>query len=646
MGSLLLRFTGFLFFLLAGTLWGQVADDFEGDGPLLGYTTNNPNSLPDVARVGGRYRANLVDNTNEITLHYHNDQGRLDAKLVSFPFTYIARNIGIGTQTDSQTAPNGPNRLFQFCGVQVHVADLNSRNSSHVVVGHRGFTKFTVEGKNTNNGNSTVNDDGANVLPLGRADIKVEGTESRELIVSWQNPNLTGDPGNDNFQLYNGTGDLPGPTPSYGEQVYIGLITYTFGSSSVPFVGTCDSIEFNGSGGGSSKIDPIITWNDPAPIVVGAVLGTTQLNATANVPGTFVYSPPSGSLLSVGTGQTLTVTFTPSDTASYNVVEATVVIDVIAAQKEDPVISWASPSPIVYGTPLAQLQLNATANVPGTFVYDPPVGALLSAGSAQTLSVTFTPNDTGVYNEAEATVSLDVNPANLELTAPSLIKTYGAPVPEIVVQAEGLVAGDTLEDLSVPPAVSMEASVSSVPGEYPITLSGASDPDYSISYGAGSLTIVPAPLTLQADSHRRLAGWPNPELTVSGNGFVLGQSLADLESLPLLATDAELGSPVGEYAISVSGALDSRYEISYVAGVLEVVSAAPTIRLGLDDERRAVIEIRASASSNLRVELSEDLVNWEIVGEVQTDASGNGTVVVSDELNGQQTIFVRLSESG
>ena len=232
-----------LLLTLPGTGWAQ-SDDFDGDGPLVGYTTNNPSSLPDVQRVAGRYRANLTDNTDNVTLHFNQSQGRLDAKLVRFPFVYIARNIGIGTQADSQTAPAPNGNPYIFSGIQVHVTDLGVRNSSHVVVGHRGSTHFTIEGKNTVGGSSSVNDDGFGVLPLGRADIRIEGTAERTLIVSWQSPNLTQDPGDDSFQLYRGTGTLPGQAPVYGEAVYIGLITYAFELGGVPFVGTCDGVEF------------------------------------------------------------------------------------------------------------------------------------------------------------------------------------------------------------------------------------------------------------------------------------------------------------------------------------------------------------------------------------------------------------------
>jgi hypothetical protein len=72
-------------------------------------------------------------------------------------------------------------------------------------------------------------------------------------------------------------------------------------------------------------------WAAPAPIVSGTPLSATQLNAAASVAGTFTYTPPSGTVLGVGTGQPLSVTFTPSDLANYTAATATVAIDVTSA---------------------------------------------------------------------------------------------------------------------------------------------------------------------------------------------------------------------------------------------------------------------------------------------------------------------------
>ena len=38
---------------------------------------------------------------------------------------------------------------------------------------------------------------------------------------------------------------LPGQAPDYPNAVYVGLITYAFGTNGVPFVGTADAIEDN-----------------------------------------------------------------------------------------------------------------------------------------------------------------------------------------------------------------------------------------------------------------------------------------------------------------------------------------------------------------------------------------------------------------
>ncbi len=221
-------------------------ESFEGNGILTNFAINNGSALPDIGKASGRYRANLEDNSDNITLHFNSSQGRLDAWLTRFPFEYTARNIGIGTQQDSQQTHPYTNNAFNFAGVQVHVADLNSANSSHIVVGHRGNSaSYTVEGKNTVDGVSSVNDIGSNMVPDARADIRIVGSASGTLVVYWQLPNLNYSVDPDNWILYNGTGQLPGAAPVYGpagSNVYIGLITYAYGSTGIPFVGTVDSV--------------------------------------------------------------------------------------------------------------------------------------------------------------------------------------------------------------------------------------------------------------------------------------------------------------------------------------------------------------------------------------------------------------------
>jgi len=74
---------------------------------------------------------------------------------------------------------------------------------------------------------------------------------------------------------------------------------------------------------------PTLTWTNPADILAGTPLGSAQLNATASVAGTFSYNPAAGTFLQAGSGQTLSVVFTPADTSSYASAHATVAINVL-----------------------------------------------------------------------------------------------------------------------------------------------------------------------------------------------------------------------------------------------------------------------------------------------------------------------------
>jgi hypothetical protein len=76
------------------------------------------------------------------------------------------------------------------------------------------------------------------------------------------------------------------------------------------------------------KATPTITWANPAQILFGTSLSSTQLNATAPIAGTFAYTPPSGTVLQPGNGQTLSVVFSPTNTTDYNSATKSVLINV------------------------------------------------------------------------------------------------------------------------------------------------------------------------------------------------------------------------------------------------------------------------------------------------------------------------------
>lgn len=94
------------------------------------------------------------------------------------------------------------------------------------------------------------------------------------------------------------------------------------GSYQISYVGAADGFTV-------TKATPQITWNNPDAITWGTPLSATQLDATASVPGTFTYTPPAGTVLGPGTGQTLSVNFQPTDATDYKDATASVTINVL-----------------------------------------------------------------------------------------------------------------------------------------------------------------------------------------------------------------------------------------------------------------------------------------------------------------------------
>jgi cyclophilin family peptidyl-prolyl cis-trans isomerase len=170
---------------------------------------------------------------------------------------------------------------------------------------------------------------------------------------------------------------------------------------------------------------PTISWASPAAIIYGTALGSAQLDATASVPGNFTYSPAPGTVLKAGNNQTLSVSFTPTDTTDYTTANFTTTINVAKAA---PTITWANPASLVSGTPLGGTQLDAVASwmvggvsvsVPGTFTYAPALGTILATGNGQSLSVGFTPSDTSDYTVANGSATINITPTPTPTSTPT-----------------------------------------------------------------------------------------------------------------------------------------------------------------------------------------------------------------------------------
>ena len=93
---------------------------------------------------------------------------------------------------------------------------------------------------------------------------------------------------------------------------------------------------------------PQLTWIAPASIVYGTPLGTADFDVSANVAGTFVYTPAVGKVLDAG-DWTLSVRFLPQDSTDY--VPATMTT-MIVVSRATPTLSVLAPGGRFNGSPL------------------------------------------------------------------------------------------------------------------------------------------------------------------------------------------------------------------------------------------------------------------------------------------------------
>jgi hypothetical protein len=234
----------------------------------------------------------------------------------------------------------------------------------------------------------------------------------------------------------------------------------------------------------------------------------------------------------------------------------------------------ASYSGFVNGDTSASLTTAPTVTAPATNHVGTYTGAIVASGAAD-------PN----YTISYVAGTLTVTPAPLTITANNQTMTYGGTLPTLTASYSGFVNGDTSATFSTSPNVApaVTAPATDHVGTYPgvIVASGASDPDYTISYMAGTLTVTPAPLTITANDQTMTYGGTLPALTLTYTGLVNGDTPATFSTSPNVApmVTAPATNHVGTYTgvIVASGASDPDYTISYVPGTLTVTPAPLTI---------------------------------------------------------------------
>lgn len=399
----------------------------------------------------------------------------------------------------------------------------------------------------------------------------------------------------------------------------------------------CETVPGSGTGPpdmyGHASGWPLFTYQSGSFNLIVFAISSDGQTASKSVPYTVIGGPPTayitappGSLYYHGAhyyslGQSVTVTFTcavfgiPTGIAtcqdmygntSNGSTPGTGVLDTsavgghtytVTAISKDGLSNTATFYYRVVDNPVATVSGSNTYGSNATFTYTNSIGAVpsgtvsctrVAGGAAITPALpvgvyTIDPTScsglgaTGyVVAYTAAANSFVVKPRPLTITASDGQMTYGGTVPTITPIYSGLINGDQAP--STPPTCTSNATSSTPAGTYLLTTSclGASDPNYSISYANGTLTVNQAPLVITASDGSMTYGGTVPAITPSYSVFVNGDTSASLTTEPICSTDATSFSPVGSYTTSCTGAVDPNYSISYVNGTLtETVPFAP-----------------------------------------------------------------------
>jgi len=409
-------------------------------------------------------------------------------------------------------------------------------------------------------------------------------------------------------------------------------------------------------------------YGAPDPALTYASSGFVNGNNTTIFTGQLSRSPGEGvgryaiTKGNLSAGRNYTISFTGSS------------LTILAAKKLK--ISPASVPNGQYGSAYQTQNLKVTGG-DGTYSFSVsggslPTGMSLSsvgalsgtpvAAGSYSFAVTAT-GQAGVSDTVSQHYTLVIGQAALTITAANATSTYGGPIPALTASYTGFVNGDDASHLSTAPAITTTATSSSAAGAYPITVSGAVDSNYKITYKPGTLTINPATLTVTANPQTKEAGAADPPLTYTTSGFVNGDNTGVFTG-SLTRTP---GEAAGSYPITM-GSLSAghNYTISFTGSTLTIsastqppgqqhITWTQSLLVGCNSSTN--MQLTATASSGLPVTYSvADTSIATVSGSVLTllrpgstvitatqpgDASHNAAQPVADTLLYQSSSLIR-----
>ncbi len=179
--------------------------------------------------------------------------------------------------------------------------------------------------------------------------------------------------------------------------------------------------------------------------------------------------------------------------------------------------------------------------------------------------ITVTAGNNPNYTVTVTGATFTITPAPATITADDISREYGHTDPALTVTYAGLQRGDTDLDFTI------EREQGENVGDYVITVTAGTNPNYNVSVVPGTFTITPANATITAIDNTKVYGSADPVFEVTFDGLVNGDTELDY------TIARETGENVGTYVITVTNGNNPNYTVTTVPATFTITPADATI---------------------------------------------------------------------
>jgi len=312
----------------------------------------------------------------------------------------------------------------------------------------------------------------------------------------------------------------------------------------------------------------------------------------------------------------------------------------ITAAKQQQTITFGPLAPKKYGD-ADFVPATASSGLQVTYTISDPAVATVVNNKIHITGVgttTITASQGGSANyEAAADVSqsLTVNKAPLTIKANNQSRLYGQPNPNLTIAYTGFVNNENNTHLTTQPTISTTATNTSQPGDYPITIAGATAVNYAITHENGILTVNALPsqiITFDALPVKRYGDGDFAMVATASSGLAVGYT----------SSNASVATVVNG-AIHITGAGTTNITASqpgnaFNAPAPDVIRTLTIQKANLEIRALDTSKIEGQANPNLEI-IYSGFVNGENVSNLTSPPSVT-TTATTGSVTGRYPITV------